>query len=149
MALFNREIVPTRTVGSLRRDMDDLISSFFGEGIPLSGRDSIWTPALDVEENENEFLVIADLPGLEQKDISVKMSGDTLTIKGERKEEREERKKNYHVVERSSGRFLRTLSIPVPIDTEKISADYKQGVLRITLPKKPENRPKEIQVKVG
>lgn len=131
----------------LHRRMNDLFGDFFGDferGAlgPVLGRG--WThgladlPRVNVEETEREVVVTADLPGLEEKDVQVTMDDDVLILRGERKEEREEKRKDYHLMERSFGSFHRTLPLPAGVDREKIKAALKKGVLTVTLPKRPE-----------
>jgi HSP20 family protein len=138
---------PFRELTSMRRQMDRLMESFFGRepGLPAVER---WAPAIDVAETKDEILVKAELPGMEEKDISVTLSGDNLMIKGERKSEKEEKDKHFHRIERSYGSFQRVIGLPVSVDQEKITAEYKKGVLEVHLPKKPDLKPKEIEIKV-
>jgi HSP20 family protein len=108
-----------------------------------------WTPACDIYEDEEEFVVRADLAGVEPKDVDIRFENGVLTLKGERKLEKEDERENYHRLELSYGTFTRTFSLPATIDSEKIRAESKQGVLLIHLPKKAEAKPKSIQVKVS
>ena len=131
---------------SLRRQMDRLFESFFTpEPTPFAYGD--WLPAIDVAETPEEIVVKAELPGMQEKDISVNLSGNNLMIKGERKAEKDEKDKHFHRVERSYGRFERVLPLPMSVDANKISADYTKGVLEVHLPKKPGAQPKQITVK--
>ncbi len=107
-----------------------------------------WVPPVDIYEDENNIVVKADLPGMDQKDIEVKVENNTLIIKGEKKFEDEEKKENYHRIERFYGAFQRAFTLPDTVDVEKIKANYKNGVLEITVPKKPEKKPKQIKVEV-
>jgi len=106
-----------------------------------------WTPACDIYEDEEEFVVRADLAGVEPKDVDIRFENGVLTLKGERK--LENKRENYHRLELSYGTFTRAFSLPATIDSEKIRAESKQGVLLIHLPKKAESKPKSIQVKVS
>jgi len=108
-----------------------------------------WTPACDIYEDGEEIVVRAELAGVEPKDVDVRFENGVLTLKGDRKLEKEDRRDNYHRVELSYGTFTRAFSLPATIDAEKIRAESKQGVLVIHLPKKPEAKPKSIQVKVN
>lgn len=108
-----------------------------------------WAPAVNIYEDENQIEVTAELPGLEEKDILVNIENNVLTLKGDKKIEREEKKGSYHLVETSYGSFSRSFTLPGTVDQEKIAADYQNGVLKITLPKKEETKPKSISVKVG
>jgi HSP20 family protein len=108
-----------------------------------------WTPACDIYEDEEEIVVRADLAAVEPKDVDIRFENGVLTLKGERKLEKEDKRENYHRLELSYGTFTRGFSLPATIDSEKISAESKQGVLLIHLPKKAEAKPKSIQVKVN
>jgi len=105
-----------------------------------------WNPAVDILEKDGNLILRAELPGLTEKQIELKLEGNTLTLKGERKMDTEDNKNNYHRVESFYGSFLRTFRLPDTVDMDKISADYKNGVLTITMPQKPEVRPREIPV---
>jgi HSP20 family protein len=106
-------------------------------------------PAVDVSETADKITVKAEIPGMEAKDIEISMVGDTLTIKGEKKVEREEKEENYHMVERSYGSFSRSMKLPVGVDSDKVDATYKNGVLTVVLLKKEEVKPKPIEIKAG
>ena len=105
-----------------------------------------WSPAVDIYETEGEIIVKAELPGVERKDIQLHLENNVLTIRGERRFEKEAREDNYHRIERSYGGFSRSFSIPTTVDEEKIHADYKDGVLKVVLPKKEAAKPKQIQI---
>lgn len=139
---------PFREVSRLRREMDRLWDEFFGPGRrafqPLEAE---WVPAVDVAETPDKVVVKAEVPGIEAKEIDISLSGDVLTIKGEKKSEREEKKENYHLVERSYGSFSRSLRLPASVEADKIEATYKQGVLTVTCPKKEKVKPKAIEIK--
>ncbi len=139
---------PFREITRLRSEMDRLWDDYFGSGRkalrPLEGT---WLPSVDVSETTDKIMVKAEVPGMDAKDIDISISGDVLTIKGEKKTEREEKEENYHLVERSYGSFSRSLRLPVAVDADKIEATYKQGVLTITCPKKEEAKAKPIEIK--
>jgi len=105
-----------------------------------------WSPAVDIYETENEIMVQAELPGVDRKDIVLNLEKNVLTLKGERHFEKETRQENYHRIERAYGGFSRSFSIPAIVDEEKIRADYKDGILKIALPKKEQVKPKQIQI---
>ena len=134
---------PIRELSVMRDQMDRLMGSFF-RGNRLS-RDA-WTPDLDVSETDEEILVKADLPGIDEKDLSVSLSGTNLLIKGDKEEEKEEKGKQFHRIERSFGSFQRTVALPVAVDSSRIKAEYSKGVLEVHLPKKPEVKPQQIPV---
>ena len=107
-----------------------------------------WAPAVDVYESENAIEIKADLPGMTEKDIDVTVENNTLTIKGERKFENEEKRETYHRVERQYGSFYRSFQLPNTVDVTKINANFRNGILELALPKKEETRPKKIAINV-
>jgi HSP20 family protein len=136
----------------LRREMDSLFDNFFrGFDIePFESRMGAFSPKVDVTENEKEIKISAELPGMDEKDIDVSLQKDMLTIKGEKKEEKEDKGKDYYRMERSYGSFSRTIPLSVEVETDKVEAKFKKGVLSITLPKtaKAVAETKKIAVKV-
>ncbi len=107
-----------------------------------------WSPAVDIYETENELVLKADLPDVDLKDIDVRVENQTLTVAGTRKFEKEQNTKGYHRIERSYGDFVRSFAVPNTFDTDKISAEYKNGVLSVTLPKKEAAKPRQVKVEV-
>jgi len=139
-----------RPAASLQREMNRLFDDFFARDFlvePFKGIGE-WRPALDVPETETSVIVKADLPGLEAKDLDVALRGDLLTIKGEKKEEKEEKTKSYHRVERHYGSFERSVRLPATVKADQVKASFKNGVLQIELPKTEEARQKSIHIKV-
>jgi len=130
--------------------LQDRINRLFGEPWigSLTKTELAWAPAVNILEEENAVVVKAELPDMNEKDIEVKIDNNVLTIKGEKKMEKEEKKENYHLIESSYGSFSRSFSLPGNLDTDKATAKYEKGVLRITLPKKEEAKPKQIKIKV-
>ena len=138
------------------KDMDELqsrLTNLFGLTPARTGNGgqelmtvSQWTPSVDIIEDEKEWLVKAELPEVKKEDVKVTVEDGVLTITGERKLEKEEKDKKYHRIERSYGNFNRSFSIPATVDEEKIRADYKDGVLKIALPKKEQAKPKQIKI---
>ena len=110
---------------------------------------SSFAPAVDVYEDEHKVTLKIEVPGIDEKDIDVRVENNTLTVHGERKIEKEEKEENYRRVERQYGSFTRTFTLPTTVDTENVSATYDKGVLKINLPKKAEAKPKQIKVNVG
>ena len=108
----------------------------------------ITTPAVDLYEEKDDIVVKADLPGMDKDNIEVNLSGNRLTIKGEKKQEEEVKKEGYYRSERSYGSFVRTLELPREVQTDKVKAAFKNGILEIRLPKTEESKKKEIQVKL-
>lgn len=127
------------------RLFEDTVSRLFSEGAAARP----WSPAVDVFETENEVVLKADLPGVEPKDVDVRMENGTLALKGERKFTDEKTEKGYHRVERGYGSFSRYFTLPESVDGEKVSAAYKDGVLTVTLPKKEVSKPRSIKVEVN
>ncbi|PJB81311.1 MAG: molecular chaperone [Acidobacteria bacterium CG_4_9_14_3_um_filter_49_7] len=107
-----------------------------------------WSPAVDVSESETAIEIKADLPGMTEKDIDVTVENNTLTIKGERKFENEDKRENYHRIERQYGSFYRSFQLPNTVDVTKINADFKNGILELALPKREETKPKKISINV-
>ncbi len=137
---------PLRELSNLRREMEDFWENFAGERefLPMRGE---WMPALDVSETKDSLIVKAEIPGMEPKDVDISLSGDLLTIKGEKKQKTEEKKENFHRIETRYGAFSRTIRVPVSVDSDKIEASYDNGVLKIVLPKKEEVKAKQIEIK--
>ena len=142
------EITPWRPFefDRIRREMDRLWDSFF-EGSPMR-RAGEWLPSIDVSETKSDLVIKAELPGMDPKDIDISMNNGFLTIKGEKKHEREEKDENYHLVERSYGSFSRSVQLPGEVQSEKIKASFKNGVLIVKIPKPKESKKKEIRIKV-
>jgi HSP20 family protein len=126
------------------RLFEDTVTRLMSE--PRTGRP--WSPAVDILETENDLVVKADLPDLRLEDIDVQVENQTLSIKGERRFEKEATEKGYHRIERSYGSFMRSFAVPNSVDTDRVSADYNNGVLSVKLPKKEAAKPKQIKVEV-
>ena len=107
-----------------------------------------WTPAVDIAENDNSLVLKADLPGVDQEGIAISLENGTLTLKGERKFEKKEDKEGYHRIERSYGTFARSFTLPETVDAENVKAEFKNGVLTVTLAKKELAKPRAIKVQV-
>ena len=144
------ELVPwRRNRGALSRPRRDLFNWFF-EDLTLPDfwtSEQEWLPPFDVSETENEIIVKAELPGMDVKDIDIALTDGLLTIKGERKLEKEDKKENYHRIERQFGSFSRSLNLGEKVKADGIEAAYKDGILTVTLPKAEESKPKKIEVK--
>jgi HSP20 family protein len=139
------------------RELEEIqsrLSSLFGR-TPLRGLGeetmtvSEWTPLVDITEDEKEYLIKAELPEVKKEDVKVTVEDETLSITGERKFEKEEKGKKYHRVERAYGSFMRSFTLPEGTTGDKVSAEFKDGVLKVHLPKSEEVKPKSIDVKVG
>jgi HSP20 family protein len=131
--------------------LQDRLNRVFGE----SAQDAVlnrgdWLPPVDIHENEqHEIVLTADMPGVRREDLDIRVENNTLTIRGERKREQETAKENYHRVERLYGSFTRSFSLPSTVNTEKVNAEFKDGVLKVTLPAREEARPRQIQIQVN
>ena len=133
------------------RMFDDLFTNF-GLTPVTGGRLSLlnsFTPKVNIAETEKEFSVTAELPGMDEKDVAVEFTDNTLIIKGEKKEDHEEKNKQWHVIEHSYGSFHREIHVNAQVDAEKVTANFKKGILKITLPKLPEEKSsrKKIEIK--
>jgi HSP20 family protein len=150
MANDLKEWRPFREVTRLRSEMDRLWDDYFGSGRrglqPLKPE---FAPAVDVKESAEAIVVKAEVPGMDAKEINIAVTGDILTIKGEKKSEREEKEENYHLLERSYGSFSRAIKLPAAVDLDKIEAKYDQGVLTVTCPKTEAVKPKAIEIKTA
>lgn len=138
---------PFRELFELQRGINQLFGESFGtprEDVALKA----WAPAVDVYEDENSFLIKVELPEINREDVKVSLNENTLSISGERRVENEDKRENYHRVERSYGQFYRSFTLPPNVNGERISAQFKDGVLRLTLPKREEAKPKQIEVNV-
>ena len=143
------ELAPFREFERMRRDMDRFWDSFLEGGLRRRTEEGgEWLPSLDIAETKNELVVKCEIPGMDPKDIDISLSDGMLTIKGEKKQEREEKEADYHLVERSYGAFTRSVQLPKGVESDKISASYKDGVLKVRLPKSEEAKKKEIKIKV-
>ena len=108
-----------------------------------------WAPAVDIYEQDGNIVMKAELPGVDPKDVDVRLENNTLTLRGERKLDKEVKQDNYHRVERSYGAFSRSFTLPTVVDQGNIKAEYRDGVLKLTLPKREEAKPRQIQINVG
>jgi len=129
------------------RVFQDSLSRLFSE--PASRP---WSPAVDISETENDLILKADIPDIDPKNVGIQLENGTLTLRGERKFEQEQKNgghKGFHRIERSYGTFVRAFSLPDTVDSEKVKADYKNGVLTVTLPKKEVAKPKTINVEIA
>src|SRR6201988_2399552 len=134
--------------------LQDRMNRLFRESYNDAGRDeslttSSFAPAVDVYEDEHKVALKIEVPGIDEKDIDVRVENNTLTVHGERKIEKEEKEENYRRVERQYGTFTRSFTLPSSVDTGQVNAHYDKGVLKISLPKKAEAKPKQVKVNIG
>jgi HSP20 family protein len=138
-----------RELVGMQDEMNRMFDTFFGTPATRTGWEPAFRPALDVEENAEEFIVRVDIPGTSQKDVKVSLMGETLTIRGERKNERTTKDGNVRRVERSYGAFERSITLDAPVRNDKVTATYRDGVLEIHVPKAEEARVREIEVQTS
>ena len=136
---------PTRSLWNWN---DDLFKAFFNEDRYLTRNPDAYYPTVDIEENEDAYRVSMELPGMEKKDIKISFQDNVLTISGEKKDQKEDKDKNYHYFERRFGQFERSFRIHTDVIEDKIDANFKNGVLTVEMPKAEIVKPKEIEVKV-
>ncbi|HXJ18439.1 MAG TPA: Hsp20/alpha crystallin family protein [Candidatus Polarisedimenticolia bacterium] len=138
---------PFRNLTALQDQMNRLFETTF-PGRPDESALTAWSPSVDIYETENELVLKADLPDINEKDLDVRVENNMLTIRGERKFEQKVKEENYLRIERSYGAFSRSFSLPNTVNTEAIKADYKNGVLTVELPKRAESKPKQVRISV-
>jgi HSP20 family protein len=149
MALVRWE--PVRELNSLQQEMNRLFSTFFdtptgGNGNTIARR---WIPAMDLVETDDHYVLTADLPGLAEGDIDLEFEGDVLTLSGERKTEHSERREGFYRLERATGAFSRSLTLPEGIDPEAVKAKFDNGVLEVRIPKPEQRKPRKVAIQVG
>ena len=140
---------PYREFNTVQERLNRLFNASFNEGRDESLSSSSFAPAVDVYEDEHNVTLKIEVPGIEEKDIDVRIENNTLTVHGERKLEKEEKEENYRRIERRYGSFTRSFTLPTTVDTESVTANYEKGVLNVRLAKKAEAKPKQIKVNVG
>jgi HSP20 family protein len=151
MALIRWE--PVRELNTIQSEMNRLFNTFFEASTPGNGGTGSamrrWIPAMDLVESQNDFVLRADLPGLSEKDVNIELEDNVLTISGQRKAEHEERKEGYYRVERASGSFSRSLTLPEGVDPETVKAHFDKGVLEVRIPKPEQRKPRKVAINVG
>ena len=149
MALIRWE--PVRELNTIQSEMNRLFNTFFETSSPANGGSTLrrWIPAMDLVETEDDFVLRADLPGLTDEDVKVEVEDNILTISGERKAEHEERKEGYYRVERASGSFSRSLTLPEGVDAGAVKANFDNGVLEVRVPKPEERKPRKVSIAIG
>ncbi len=142
-----RALTPWTGFGSLRKEMDRFFDRFGDWEMPELRPFGEWSPVLDFSETKDAFVVNAEIPGIEPKEISVSLESQMLTIKGEKKQQKEEKEEQYYRAERSYGAFMRSVRLPAAVDGSKVTASFKNGLLTVTLPKAPGTKGTMIPVK--
>ena len=152
MALVRWE--PVRELHTVQQEMNRLFNTFFDtpSGSSDGGQATAlrrWMPAMDLVESEDHFVLRADLPGLAEEDVKLEVTGDTLTVSGERRFEHEAKKDGFYRLERGSGTFSRSLTLPEGVDADAIGATFDKGVLEVRIPKPEQRRPRRVEIAVG
>jgi len=141
---------PTRDLWHLRDEMDKIFNQFTTRTFDSEETPEVdWSPRVDITENENSYVVKAELAGLSKDDVKITMKEDVLTIRGEKKSETKSENENVHLLERRYGRFVRAFRLPSSVNSKKIDATFKDGILTLSLPKAEEAKPKEIEIKMN
>jgi HSP20 family protein len=156
MALVRWE--PVRELHTIQQEMNRLFNTFFDAPASASGNGNgngtgtgarRWMPAMDLVETDEHFVLRADLPGLGEEDVTIEVAGDTLTLSGERAVEHEARKDGFYRLERATGTFARSLTLPDGVDPDAIAASFDKGVLEVRIPKPERRRPRRVEIAVG
>jgi HSP20 family protein len=142
---FTQTLDPTRELGDIQSEVNRLFDSFFGRPSQV-GVERAWAPGVDIFETEEDLVVSADLPGLNEKDIHLSITGDMLTIKGKRQWSPEVTQDSFYRGERRLGKFERTVPLPIPVQSDQVKARYREGVLTVKLPKVEAMKSKEIKI---
>ena len=146
---FSQAVDSFRDFGDMQAEVNRLFDDFLGRPAQQPGSmERVWAPAVDMYETKDSLVVVAELPGLHEKDIHLSITGDVLSVRGERQWNQEVKQESYYRGERWYGKFERSLPLPMPVQADKVTAKYRDGVLTITLPKVEEIRPKEIKIDV-
>jgi len=137
---------PFRDMMILRDKMNRLFEDVYSGREDQGLLQGIWAPSVDIYETETDLVLTAEVPGIDEKDIEIRIEDNTLTVKGERKLEKETKEENYHRIERSYGSFQRSFALPAYVDHDKVQAEQQDGVLKITMPKKLEVKPRKVKI---
>jgi HSP20 family protein len=139
---------PLTGLGDIQSEINRVFDAFFGRPAMAPGGERVWNPAVDVFETRDDLVIACDLPGVKEKDVHVSITGDVLSVKGERQAGDETKQDSYHRLERWFGRFERHVTLPMPVQADKVKATYHEGVLQIRLPKAEEIKPREIKIEL-
>jgi len=137
-------------VSDIQGEMNRLFDNFFGQSPMTTGRggERMWAPAVDIRENKDDLVLAFEIPGIREKDVTVSITGDLLTVRGERRFDHEVKDESYYRVERLYGKFERNIELPMAVQSDKVRAAYRNGVLEVTLPKVESVKPKEVKVDI-
>lgn len=139
---------PLRDLVGIQSEMNRLFDDFFVRSSENADQPTVWSPMVDISENDNEIVVVAELPGLQKDDVKIALQDNVLSLEGEKKHEAEVKNKCYHRLERGYGKFQRSFVLPASVKGDQVKASYKDGVLSIRLPKAEEAKPRQIDVTV-
>ena len=148
---FNQALEPwvgARELGEMQSEVNRLLESVFGRSAQSSAHERAWVPAADMYETKDELVIKIDLPGMSEKDVQVSITGDLLSLKGQRMESEDVKPEQYFRAERWAGRVERIFQLPIPVQADGVRASYRDGVLTVTLPKVESVKPKEIKIDV-
>ena len=140
---------PYRDVVTLRERMNRLFDDAFSSREQGDLTAGTWSPSVDIHEKDKELVLTAEIPGVKEEDVDVEIEDNVLTLRGKKEFEKETKEDDYHRIERSYGSFYRSFTLPTNVDRDKIEANFDDGLLRITMPKKPELKPKKVNVLKG
>ncbi len=139
---------PFQGIADIQQEMNRLFDSFFGRPTTMTTAERMWIPLCDVYETRDDIHVDVELPGVREKEISLTVTGDVLTVRGERKWDRETSDEGFHRMERVYGKFERSIPLPLPVQTDRVKAVFRDGVLQVKLPKAEEVKPREIKIDI-
>lgn len=140
---------PFRNVGEIQQEVNRLFDNFFGRPASQAARgDRVWAPLVDMYETKDDLLLMVEVPGVQEKDVTVSITGDLLSIKGERRFDQEVKEPSVLHLERVYGRFERLVQLPMPVQSDKVKATYRDGVLEVRLPKAEEVKPRQIKIDI-
>jgi HSP20 family protein len=139
---------PFRDPAGIQGEINRLFDSFFGRPSTVAAGERLWAPLADVRQTKDDLVITFELPGVREKEVSVSIAGDLLTVKGERKFDRDQSEEGYYRIERIYGKFERSVPLPIPVQADRVKATYRDGVLEIRLPKAEELKPREIKIDI-
>jgi HSP20 family protein len=140
---------PFRNLADVESEMNRVFDAYFGRPVRPGVVDRVWAPAIDIYETKDDLVVSVELPGVREKDVHLSMTGDVLTLRGQRVADHDVKEENYHRIERWSGSFERDIPLPIPVQADRVRATYRDGVLEVRLPKIDEAKPREIRIELG
>jgi HSP20 family protein len=143
------QLDPFRSLADIEDKMNRVFDVYFGRQARPGGVDRVWAPAIDIHETRDELVVSVELPGVREKDVHLSITGEVLTLRGQRVADHPGKEEHYHRIERWSGSFERHVQLPIPIQADRVRATYRDGVLEVRLPKMDEAKPREIKIELS